>query len=173
MNCNGKMSFGDFLFPVNPSVIRISHRRHVNSRRIPLGEDIVSETGSGKRIITGEGELFGRNAKEEFAALREVFERGGVGMLYLPSQEPISAYFEELELVGEDVEGVIHYRFRFAESNRETVPLREKRVLADGKQSLWDVAFTYGRDVEELLRLNPSVMRPDTFLEAGKEIRLC
>lgn len=173
MNCSGKMSFRDFLFPVNPSEIRVTHSRHVTRKRVPFGEDIVGETGTGGRVISGEGELFGLRAPEEFAALKAVFEQKGAGMLYVPSQKPMAAYFEELELVGQDVEGVIRYRFRFVESSRENAPGGEGVVLADGKLCLWDIAYTYGRDIEELLTLNPWVKRPDTPLPVGEEIRLC
>ncbi len=173
MNCSGKMSFRDFIFPVNPSVIRISHSRHVTRTRKPFGEDIIAETGTGGRVVTGEGEFFGAEAASDFQRLRAVFDQGGTGSLYVPSQSPMAAFFESLELVGKDEEGVIHYTFRFAESRKHDGAGAVRVVVTDGQHCLWDYADAYGRDVEELMVLNPWVRRPDIRVTAGKELRLC
>lgn len=173
MDCKGRMSFRGFVFPVNPAVIRVTQKRHISRRAVPFGEDIVADTGKSGRVISGEGEFFGAGAQQAFDELREVFEQKGAGMLYVPSQKPVLACFERLELNGRDVEGVIGYSFSFIECENGSDVESVYCIAADGSHSLWDYSYLYGRDIMELIRLNPDVRRPDTRLEAGKELRLC
>ena len=92
MNCDGKMSFGDFVFPNNPQQIRITRSRTVTEQRALTGDAKVNEYGKGARKITGEGEFFGEDCIYQFSRLRERFEKGGGGILYIPSQRPVLAY---------------------------------------------------------------------------------
>ena len=91
MRCDGKMSYKDFIFPVNPRTITIRTDRHVALSAVPGGSDVVSDLGSGARIVSGEGEFFGEGAVQSFLRLRQVMNSGGGGMLYIPSQSPIFA----------------------------------------------------------------------------------
>lgn len=171
MDCKGRMSFRDFVFPANPSVIRVTHKRRLSRREVPFGKEIVTDMGSTERVISGEGEFFGQGAQEDFDRLKAAFEQRGAGVLYVPSQGPMSACFEKLELQGKDVEGVIGYSFTFRECTG--TEHRPGGIIADGSHCLWDYAYLYGRDIMELIRLNPGIKRPDTRINAGEELRLC
>lgn len=173
MNCNGKMSFGNFIFPVNPYLIKISHKRKVSKRSVPYGEDFVCDTGKNVRLISGEGEFYGENALSDFEKLRTMLERNNREILYVPSQKPVFAYFTELEMLGSDLEGVIKYSFSFTESRENNDPEELAYVLADGVHSLWDYACMSGENIELLRELNLDIMRPDIPLEAGRRIVLC
>ena len=173
MNCKGKMSFGNYVFPVNPYMIKISHNRTTAVQRTPKGNDVVSDMGVNCRIVSGEGELFGDDCHEKFLYLKSIFENGGTGVLYIPSQKPMYAVFKELELMAEDIEGVIRYRFVFYESFDKRLPTKYIRCIADGKKSLWDIAFENGCDIETLMETNPDISRPDMLVPAGKEVALC
>ena len=107
MKCDGKMSFKDYVFPVNPRTIRISSERKLASGRIPFGEDAVSDLGAAARIISGEGEFFGESCISDFEGLKRVMDQGGPGMLYIPSQSPICASAQLLEFDADDREGII------------------------------------------------------------------
>ena len=72
MRCDGKMSYKDFIFPVNPRTITIRTDRHVALSAVPGGSDVVSDLGSGARIVSGEGEFFGEGAVQSFLRLRQV-----------------------------------------------------------------------------------------------------
>lgn len=173
MNFNGRMSFGNFIFPVNPYLIKISHKRRASKRGVPYGDDYVSDTGNGSRIISGEGEFFGENALQDFERLKRILERENKGILYVPSQKPVFAYFSELEMMGRDIEGVIKYSFIFIESKENSASESEACVITDGKHSLWDYSCMSGGDIEILRKLNPDIKRPDIPLEAGRKISLC
>ena len=172
MNCKGKMSFGDMIFPVNPYVLRITNQRTVAEQKIPEGRSLVSGRGTLGRRISGEGEFFGENRERDYLRLRGLFEKGGRGILYVPGQEPVYAVFAKLELLGDDTEGVIRYAFSFVECrNPGDLPPRGY-ALGDGTKTLWDFAFEYGRDTEALRELNPDLFRPDDPVPAGKRVRL-
>lgn len=172
MNTNGRMSYRNFIFPVNPSVIRITHARTVSQHKIPYSKSAVSDLGEQARIISGEGEFFGINCLSDFERLKEVFSSGGGGILYLPSQKPIYAFFESLELIGEDVGNFIKYSFRFVESFDGQTDSSVHHCIADGLHSLWDYSYRYGMNIETLVRLNKDIRRPDSPVPRGKKVFL-
>ena len=94
-------------------------------------------------------------------------------MLYIPSQNPIYAIFESLEMMARDIEGVVRYSFRFRESPAAKTELRDKVIISDGKHTLWDYAYESNVDIEVLRELAPDIMRPDVIIEAGRRIYLC
>lgn len=173
MNTKGNMSYKDFIFPVNPYVINITHKKQVAEQKVPYAFSKVYDFGQRCRIISGEGEFCGTQSQSDFLKLKSVFESGGGGMLYIPSQKPVYAVFESLELIGKDIDGVIQYRFRFTESFDKIRSDIQKVCIADGKLSLWDYSYMYDLRIEELLSINPDVPRPDTVIQAGKKVHLC
>ncbi len=172
MNTNGHMSYKNFIFPVNPSVIRIVHSRTVSQQKIPFAQSKVSDLGEKARIISGEGEFFGPGCLDTFTRLQIVFHSQGGGMLYLPSQKPVFALFESLELIGEDVGNIIKYSFRFVESFDKQTDELVTRCIADGNHSLWDYSYLYGIDIETLVRINKDIYRPDMLISHGKKVFL-
>ena len=173
MNCKGKMSFGNFIFPVNPYLIRITQQRTVAEQKVPFGDNIISDMGQNSRRISGEGEFYGEDARQSFLRLKEVFEKSGCNVLYLPSQKPMYAAFASLELIGEDVGDVIRYRFSFVEHFGKKTAKKLTQKIADGKRCLWDYAYESNLPVETLLRLNPNVRRPDVPIAAGRKVFFC
>lgn len=173
MNTDGKMSYKNFVFPVNPSLIRIVHTRKVNQHKIPFRNNNVSDMGGNCRTFIGEGEFYGENCNKVFSELKSVFESGGGGMLYIPSQKPIYAVFVSLDILAQDIEGVIKYSFEFVESFEKSVDIKPVTCIADGQSTLWDIAYRYDRTVEKLVELNPSIRRPDFIIEQGSRVILC
>ncbi len=173
MNCDGKMSFGAFVFPVNPYLIRISHSRTVVEQKSPYRENLTDDLGVNGRTISGEGEFYGENCMETFDSLRRVFEQGGSDILYVPSQMPVVAMFVSLELTGRDISGVLGYRFTFAEAAGRLPDRILTRKTADGKHCLWDYAYESGLPVETLIALNPDISRPDKPVPAGRSVNFC
>ncbi len=173
MRTDGKMSYKDYVFPVNPSVIKISHGRKIAKTNIPDGYDTVSDMGSSYRIISGEGEFFGEKCVDDFLALKAVMDKGGGGMLYLPSQKPVYAMFEELELIAEDCEGVIRYKFKFIESFEKHFSERYLYCYGNGCDCLWDISYKYGIHIDILTEFNPHIKRPDIPVLPWEKVKLC
>lgn len=173
MKTDEKMSYRDFVFPNNPQVINIKHSRKISKFNIPNGNDFIGDFGSGSRIISGMGEFFGNNAENDFNNLKSIFEKGGGGILYIPSQKPIYAVFQSLELIGEDIEGVIKYKFSFIESFDNVIGCKNGILYADGKSCLWDYSYQNDISIENLVKINPDIMRPDIDIECGKRVNIC
>lgn len=171
MKNDGKMSFRDFIFPINPAVIRIQHRKKLAVQSVPFGNDNISDSGEAGRVITGEGEFAGGGCINDFLALKQTAMKGP-GMLYIPSQEPIYAYAENIELKASDMEGAVGYSFRFIEQKEH--PGKSPRFAeGNGTDCLWDYAWRYGADIDLLLSLNPHIRRPDMPVSAAERVRLC
>lgn len=173
MKTNGKMSFKDYIFSVNPSVIRIVHKHSTAVNQIPYGLKDIRDLGDEGRIISGEGEFFGNHCAEQFDKLKTVFAQGGGGMLYIPSQKPLYAIFKRLELIGEDIADVIKYGFEFEESFDNIENISPVECIGNGEKSLWDFAYEYDLLVESLMTVNPDITRPDTAIPKGKVVKLC
>ena len=76
MKNDGKMSFRDFIFPINPAVIRIQHRKKLAVQSVPFGNDNISDSGEAGRVITGEGEFAGAGCINDFLALKQTAMKG-------------------------------------------------------------------------------------------------
>ncbi len=172
MDKNGRMSFKNFIFPVNPTVIRIAQKNNVTSVKVPFGKDIVSNLGSQLRIITGEGEFFGIDCTDQFEQLKKTASDGG-GMLYLPSQKPVFAILESLEMKCSDIDNVIAYSFRFAETSPADTFINDFSVYGNGTDCLWDFSWNYHIDIDSLVSLNPHIKRPDIPVGVREKVRLC
>ena len=173
MTPDGKMSYKNFIFPVNPYVIHISHAKKSVEHKIPLARNIVCDLGENARIITGEGEFFGTNCMNDFDRLESIFHSKGGGMLYIPSQKPVYAVFDKLELIAQDTENVVKYTFRFIESFDRNKNNVSETCISDGIKCLWDHSYEHGIDIETLVKANPDILRPDIPIPHGKAVKLC
>ncbi len=174
MNTDGKMSYKDFIFPVNPYLIKISRRKNTAVHKIPFYAEKVFDLGEQNRIVTGEGEFFGSDCAEQFGRLKEVFSSKDAGILYIPSQKPLKAVFESLELIAQDIENVIKYSFRFIETNNNgSNDTSLAYCIADGSKSLWDYSYKFGIDIETLVKINTDILRPDIPIDHGWRVKLC
>ncbi len=173
MKTDGKMSYKDYIFPINPSVLKISHGRKIAKHDVPNGCDTVNDMGASYRIISGEGEFCGKNCIDDFLSLKAVMDRGGGGMLYIPSQKPVYAMFEELELIAGDIEGVIRYKFKFTESFEKHCEERFLYCYGSRHDCLWDISHKYGIHIDILAELNPHIKRPDMPIYPWERVKLC
>ncbi len=173
MNTKGKMSYKDFVFPTNPSKIKISHTRKISQQEIPLSNSLSFDMGKNCRVITGDGEFYGEDCVKSFDRLKAVFERDGGGILYIPSQKPIYALFSFLDFTADDKEGIIEYSFEFVESFENVSEEQKYEYIADGQSSLWDISYKFDKYIKDLIELNPSIRRPDTIIECGTRVTLC
>ena len=173
MKTDGRMSYKNFIFPVNPYVIHISHQRNIKEHKIPFEQNIISDMGKNARVITGEGEFFGTDCMNDFNRLENVFHSKDGGMLYIPSQKPVYAVFDKLEMIAQDTENVVKYTFRFIESFDKNKNYVSETCISDGTKCLWDYAYEYGIDIETLVKANPDILRPDISITHGKDVKLC
>ena len=123
-------------------------------------------------VIKGTGELYGEDCMEQFERLFELFRRGGAGVLAIENTEPVFAVFESVKILGAPKENVLTYGFVFREVMEEKESGKNTFHTARGGENLWDISYKYNIVIDELVRLNPQIKRPD-IVDEGEVIRLC
>ena len=100
----------------------------------------------------------------------------------LPGFPPINAFFSRLVLKGEPKPDVLDYEFEFIEVQDEYLEIASldesgksggkniRKVIPNG-ETLWDLSYKYGINVDKLVSLNPQIRRPDIPIEEG-QVRL-
>lgn len=163
------MRFKGFTWRVNPTQLNLECQRNVKERLLPYVGGSALDLGPKKRRVTGTGYFTGSDCMAQWRKLEEVFAQGGPGSLQLPGQEPFYAVMDSLRLLGQEGKGLVKYGFSFTEhSAGEAYKGRGVHKAAAG-ESLWDYAWRYGWDVEELRRANLHI-RDIAWLEEGEEV---
>ena len=113
------MRFQDYTWKHNPKTIQVACRREIKEWKLPGQGNLLQDLGPGKRIVTGEGELFGADAMKQFTELKRLMQQGGSGILSGAGLEPMQAVFANLEMVGKGGREEIGYRFCFIEQREQ------------------------------------------------------
>ncbi len=166
------MRFMGFEWHHNPREITFECKKTVNENLVPMSNSEIQETGRKNMLIKGVGELYGSDCLEQFDALLTLFKKGGTGVLSVENLEPVFAVFESVKLLGTPKEDVLTYSFVFREVMAEKEKAAPRRHKVENGENLWDISYKYGVVIDELVRLNPQIKRPDIVTE-GEEIRLC
>lgn len=168
------MRFQDYTWKHNPKTIQVACRREIKEWKLPGQGNLLQDLGPGKRIVTGEGELFGEDCLLQFRTLAALCEQGGTGFLILPDSTGFEASLVSLTMVGQAGPDIVGYRFEFWEQVGEGIPIlwegKDYHIVQEG-ETLWDISKLYGISISELARRNPNVKRPDQ-LAAGEKVAL-
>ena len=156
----------------NPREISFECEKTVNELQAPFGKSYIQNTGRKNMLIKGEGELYGADCTEQFARLLSLFQSGGSGVLASPKLGTVYAVFEQLRLKGYPKPDVLTYSFVFREVMEERVEYAPDFVVAAQGETLWDISYRFGVEIDRLVKLNPGVRRPDEDLN-GREVALC
>jgi hypothetical protein len=166
------MRFMGYEWHHNPREITFECEKTINENLVPMSDSEIQDTGRKNMLIKGVGELYGSDCLEQFEALLSLFKKGGTGVLSVEELEPVFAVFESVKLLGTPREDVLTYSFVFREVMSEKEKAVPCRHIAGNGETLWDISYKYGIVIDELVRLNPQVRRPDILTE-GEEVRLC
>lgn len=166
------MRFMGFEWHHNPREISFECGKNVSENLIPNSGAEIQDTGRSNMLIRGVGELYGSDCLEQFDALYKLFKKGGAGVLAIENIEPVFAVFEGIKLLGTPREDVLTYSFVFREVMEKKESGSPGLYTAETGESLWDISYIFGIEIDRLVRLNPQIKRPDTVLD-GEEVRLC
>ena len=166
------MKFGEYVWHHNPQNISFECDRSVAEMKSPFGESSVQDMGRKNMKISGSGQLYGEDCAEQFERLFEVFRNSGKEVLSVPNLPSIYAVFEKLEIRGEPKPNVLEYSFVFREVMEKKQQDKIDVYTAENGECLWDVSYKFGVPIDTLVKLNPSVKRPDISL-GGKAVKLC
>lgn len=181
------MRYKSFTWPHNPRTYAIRYIRQTAVHKVPLGLYTMQDLGRTCRVLSGEGEFYGKDAYDTFKALATVFYEPGPGTLIHPIWQTSSAYFTALQLRQEPREDYVAYSFEFQEGysgygSVKTCAAPQRTAAAPRTASasyvticagdtLWAVAQRAGLRLQELLALNPTIANPNLIVP-GQKVRV-
>ena len=156
----------------NPREISFECSKRVNELHAPYGRSYIQNTGRRCMLIKGEGELYGDDCVEQFAALFGLFKSGGSGVLAIPKLGTLRAELESLKIKGRPRPDVLTYSFVFREVTEHAHDDKPTSYTPENGETLWDVSYRFDIVIDRLIALNPWVKRPDETLD-GRAVSLC
>jgi len=169
------MRFGGFLLDHNPKTLKVKRKKSLVKQSLNNGESRAAAVKDSDVIITGTAELYGDSCFEEYAQLLSLKFQNKVQILAIPGVGAFSAVLTELILLAEPKHGVISLEFRFDTvcGTSDCTPIsKAKTTTVQHGESLWDIAYRCGVQIEKLAELNPIIS--DVFdLSEGDELILC
>ena len=168
------MRFGGVSMRHNPEKLSISGKNRLQEYLSPCCEADSVILGRELCRVSGEGVLFGADCLEQYHTLEKLQHSHRPSKLVLPKTQPMYAYLKELSLSAESQDDVLRYRFVFCEakSPRKATQGEQVYVTMSQGESLWDIAYRFGRPIEALTALNPQIPLIDEISE-GERVRLC
>lgn len=158
----------------NPARLKIEDQRRYQKILPPFGEPDSLPLGRALRRISGEGEIFGADCLDRYAALEGLYLRRQTGCLMLPHMPAIYAFLSELSMTAEPIDDVLRVRFTFIEAKNPSAAA----IPADGylvaleNDSLWDISYRTGVPLDTLVRLNPDIPYIGSLTQ-GEKVTLC
>ena len=167
------MRFMGYTWHHNPKELSIECGKTVVKFGVPYFREMLLSFSDKLITVKGVGELYGEDCLEQYKRLQRLFEKGGTGILCLPSLPAMYACFESLRMLANDKPSVITYEFKFTQSKCLDVLTKvSKTVVADGEKTLWDIAYENNTDVHTLVEFNPHIMFINDVKE-GVEVHIC
>ncbi len=167
------MRYAGYTWHHNPRKLEISSGKKVVELNVPYSDDVIKNFGEKPLTVTGTGELYGEDCLLQYEKLRKIYEKGGCGVLCLPSLSPIYACFKSLTLVATTKKDVLTYSFVFTQVNsKDEENFSTKEVRVKKGQTLWDISAETSVDMNTLLELNRDIMFTNELSE-GQVVKLC
>ncbi len=165
-----KMKFNDFEFSVNPKSIEISSS--TNCRKKPIfGENTAVENVSVNPIvISGSGEIYGKNAEMDCSYLLHMLKTKCSYWLFSPNMIPVKAFLTEFVYNQSSVKNSYSYSFVFVEDcNNKSECLRLPYTIALDGENAFDIAFRCNASVDEIMN-NNDIKTPFDISEGDKVV---
>ena len=157
----------------NPQTLKITSQRSLSEQGVAGGSSVVRDFGERSRVITGSGQLAGDDCIGKFAQLVALQNQSDSGILSLPDVAPFYAFFKSVELACDPTPELITYKFEFVEDlSRGRTDIEKRYHTASEDETLWDISYRYGVEIERLVELNPELKRVDE-LAAESRVRVC
>ena len=169
---NAPMRFGGLSLSHNPSKLIISDEANIMELGYSGAQPDSRLTGRGLCTVSGEGELYGSDCMEQYEALRQLYLQGKSSVLSIPHRPPMRAYLSKLRMTAEPVDDVLGYSFVFVETKGSPVKAQSEYTVTEENESLWDIAYEFGADIDTLVALNPQIPLIG-HLSRGEKVRLC
>ena len=169
-----KIRFKGYSWVHNPKILKISKEQNLREHHIPFGKSALQDLGGKARIISGTGQLIGEDCIDQYNQLVALHSKEGSGILSLPDTKPYYAFFKSIELACDPTPQVVTYNFVFVEdvTRQKTSSATMYHTVKNDKETLWDISYKYGVEMNTLVSLNPQIKRIDE-LAVNERVRVC
>lgn len=167
-----KMSYKGLVFSANPSSIKVQLSKSISKKSIPFSTSNAQEVCFKPSKISGEGMFTGADAREFAHKLMHVFKSEGSAYLLLPNAEPITVFFESLDISYDSSKNCVSYSFSFVEdckSKKYSFDFGYTYALEG--ENLYDISNRTDVSVEKLFEYN--TYKNLFSVSAGDKVRLC
>lgn len=110
-----KLRFKGYELAYNPNSFDVKKERNIVQINSPLSGSIVQDLGFNPAVITGEGNLFGADAKKQYDEIYSLLLKNKSGLLHIPGIKPFFAYFVSINTTHNAGPNLINYKFKFVE----------------------------------------------------------
>lgn len=159
---NVPMRFKDFEFLVNPQKIEIKAVTNLKQIAVPFDSFELQELGMKPLVVSGQGELVGKNSKQDFESLFSLFLQGGAGPLFISGTQPMMAIMTKLVKSLESFEDMVSYSFEFVQVPQKQVEQQyfERYHTVKSMENLWKISNIYNVPIEEIMKKNEHISNP-------------
>ncbi len=169
-----KMRYDGYTWKHNPKLLRFKSSQNAVTVLPPFSKSDVRILSEEPYTIEGQGELIGSDCIEQYQRLKALFSERSSGLLTIEGLPSFYVRFLSLDMTAEPVDHVLSYSFSFKEAKVQRTDVSEEEfcVVSSDGTTLWDIAYQYGKTIEELIRLNPDIRFIDELYE-GEKVRIC
>ena len=166
------MRFAGVYLSHNPKALKFTRKNEHSSQRLLSGgrsESTLGDIGS----VSGRAELYGESCQSDLHLLQELCAGRADEVLSIPYLGAMRAVLTDLTLAAEPKADYIAVDFVFTAAQGRAVSEIKcaPYYTANSRDNLWDIAYKFGKDVTELVRLNPHI-RYINEIEWGERVRL-
>lgn len=152
------LKFKNYNFKFNPEKFSVTQKRRLKIFQAPSDNVYIQDLGFMPRVITGEGVLIGDDLMKEFEIISNLHTEQDSGLLYLPNITPFYCYFNNLEIVGQAGEVILHYKFEFVEDstqNSKNIKSFKSYYVVKSGETMVEIAMKNNISLDKLKQLNP------------------
>lgn len=166
-----RLQFKDYIFPANPYSVKICGAKTLCDQKAPGWRTTTQEICAEPLAVTVQGELYGKDAREQMHTMLALQRERGSGELCIPYDDSRRVFFEELTFtIAADGEKITYTAvFREDMQTQKKICAITQTTVMDG-ENLFDIAARCGVALEALIERNG--LRSPFDITEGQVIRL-
>ncbi len=171
----GIMRFGGVALSHNPKELSVKYAKRLSSDMLVSGGYSKEKVVRLPERISGRGELYGSGCLNDYGRLMTFYREDKASIVSVPYLGAFRAVITSLTLAAEPKEDYIAVNFEFTAAPGKAKKLPDLQPYYETRrdgEDMWDIAYYYGLDINELVGLNPHI-RKIRDLDRFERVRLC
>ena len=150
-----KLTYRDYVFPINPKKIEMLSDTKINTTSIFNENSIVENISVNPIVIKCSGELFDEEGRECCDKMQLYMKEQLSGWLFAPEIAPIEAFLTSFSYSKGASNNSISYEIVFTEKcNDKRIRTDIEYTVCKNSENMFEIANLYGISVEQLMKLN-------------------